>query len=406
MTAIFGRLTNTNCKQFLIFSAVCNNVGTFRFGWEFLIKQNCCNPRIGFGPFLALQPVYSVVPYFYIQNAIPKDISRPEASCYVSAWSRNTLSTQNSWLLANWPQYFLPDPWSLENDWRCRLQNSWAPRMPTNTTLQWYWLSWTYHPSLPRLVCWWTLGITGDQLLYFGALLNNPTGASASWCFLQEAQEDCLGKKQKFAHRFHPIYGPIHTRTAWVSGQGFKGQANFVPFLWLVQKRHLCCKEGGIYLWTLFLCRRSSPHQWHDLEHCCQGFNDSRLVSWISWIQCCKFTVFIDKTNGLLILFSQMPLCSPFPGYLSVLVMDNVQIHHGEGVIALANQFHMCFLLSFFCSFKFMAYTQKSVLGFYRPTHQTWIQSKKLSQRSKHSFNGTICSSQSKMMRWFLIWWR
>lgn len=34
-----------------------------------------------------------------------------------------------------------------------------------------------------------------------------------------------------------------------------------------------------------------------------------------------------------------MPLCSPFPGYLSVLVMDNAQIHHGEGTLELAEQF-------------------------------------------------------------------
>ncbi|KAF8799508.1 hypothetical protein BYT27DRAFT_7030608, partial [Phlegmacium glaucopus] len=27
-----------------------------------------------------------------------------------------------------------------------------------------------------------------------------------------------------------------------------------------------------------------------------------------------------------------LPLCSPFPGKLSVLVMDNARIHHGAGV--------------------------------------------------------------------------
>jgi hypothetical protein len=28
-------------------------------------------------------------------------------------------------------------------------------------------------------------------------------------------------------------------------------------------------------------------------------------------------------------------MCSPYPGYLSVLVMDNAKIHHGEGVVEL-----------------------------------------------------------------------
>ncbi|PPQ82244.1 hypothetical protein CVT24_012928 [Panaeolus cyanescens] len=36
---------------------------------------------------------------------------------------------------------------------------------------------------------------------------------------------------------------------------------------------------------------------------------------------------------------SVMPLCAPFPGILSVLVMDNAKIHHGEGILDLAEQF-------------------------------------------------------------------
>ncbi|PPR04773.1 hypothetical protein CVT24_007089, partial [Panaeolus cyanescens] len=37
--------------------------------------------------------------------------------------------------------------------------------------------------------------------------------------------------------------------------------------------------------------------------------------------------------------FSVMPLCSPFPGPLSVLVMDNARIHHGEEILELAHRF-------------------------------------------------------------------
>jgi transposase len=36
-----------------------------------------------------------------------------------------------------------------------------------------------------------------------------------------------------------------------------------------------------------------------------------------------------------------MPLSSPFPGYLSMLVMDNARIHHGEGILELAERFRM-----------------------------------------------------------------
>ena len=34
-----------------------------------------------------------------------------------------------------------------------------------------------------------------------------------------------------------------------------------------------------------------------------------------------------------------MPLCSPFPGPLSVLVMDNAKIHHGAEILELAERF-------------------------------------------------------------------
>jgi hypothetical protein len=34
-----------------------------------------------------------------------------------------------------------------------------------------------------------------------------------------------------------------------------------------------------------------------------------------------------------------MPLCSPFPGPLSVLIMDNACIHHGDEILELADQY-------------------------------------------------------------------
>ena len=52
----------------------------------------------------------------------------------------------------------------------------------------------------------------------------------------------------------------------------------------------------------------------------------------------------------------QMPLCTPFPGYLSVLVMDNARIHHGEGIIELAERFRM----QFYIYFKYLHFTHYS----------------------------------------------
>jgi len=34
-----------------------------------------------------------------------------------------------------------------------------------------------------------------------------------------------------------------------------------------------------------------------------------------------------------------MLLCTPFPGYLSVLVMDNARIHDGKAILELAERF-------------------------------------------------------------------
>ena len=40
-----------------------------------------------------------------------------------------------------------------------------------------------------------------------------------------------------------------------------------------------------------------------------------------------------------LIYLLQMPMCSAYPGPLSVLVMDNVKIRHGDAILKLADQF-------------------------------------------------------------------
>lgn len=37
-----------------------------------------------------------------------------------------------------------------------------------------------------------------------------------------------------------------------------------------------------------------------------------------------------------------MPICSAYPGPLSVLVMDNAKIHHGNDILELADRFGKC----------------------------------------------------------------
>ncbi|KAJ6505673.1 hypothetical protein C8R47DRAFT_967791 [Mycena vitilis] len=47
-------------------------------------------------------------------------------------------------------------------------------------------------------------------------------------------------------------------------------------------------------------------------------------------------------------LLSQLPLCSPFPGPLSVLVMDNARIHHGAEILELCDRFGIVFAVAKF----------------------------------------------------------
>ncbi len=41
-------------------------------------------------------------------------------------------------------------------------------------------------------------------------------------------------------------------------------------------------------------------------------------------------------------------MCSAFPGPLSVLVMDNARIHHGEGILELVDRFRLYHTFHFF----------------------------------------------------------
>ena len=47
-----------------------------------------------------------------------------------------------------------------------------------------------------------------------------------------------------------------------------------------------------------------------------------------------------------LINYAKMLSCFPFPGYLSVLIIDNACIHHSKGILDLADRFHLFSYLS------------------------------------------------------------
>ncbi len=53
-----------------------------------------------------------------------------------------------------------------------------------------------------------------------------------------------------------------------------------------------------------------------------------------------------------------MPLTTPFPGVLSVLVMDNARIHHGEEIMEMADRFGEFLIHSWTSSSKYCALYQ------------------------------------------------
>ena len=102
-----------------------------------------------------------------------------------------------------------------------------------------------------------------------------------------------------------------------------------------------------------------------------------------------------------------MPLCSPYPSPLSVLVMDNAKIHHGDEILELADQFGVSlapktlFLILILC--------QVSALSTYHHTCETSTLLKRHSQRSRPSSTITMTYSRLlKMMGFCMIcmrWW-
>ena len=97
-----------------------------------------------------------------------------------------------------------------------------------------------------------------------------------------------------------------------------------------------------------------------------------------------------------------MPLCSPFPGYLSVLVMDNARIHHGDQILELADRFRWLFIHILLPTMADPLVSQRFESSFFLLIHQTSTQLRKPSPRSKHLSGDTDLFSLKKVTVWCL----
>ena len=109
--------------------------------------------------------------------------------------------------------------------------------------------------------------------------------------------------------------------------------------------------------------------RWHDIQRCGWRINDLDIVPWVSWVFCGSFLQLASFCLKRL-TYKQMPLCSFFPGPLSVLVMDNACIHHGAGILELAECFSMNISI-----FIFILHRYHGLIIMYMIRYLNWIPS-------------------------------
>jgi hypothetical protein len=59
----------------------------------------------------------------------------------------------------------------------------------------------------------------------------------------------------------------------------------------------------------------------------------------LEWLEYNVVSLPILTIHQITQILAQLPKCSPFPGPLSILVMDNAKIHHGADVLELCEHF-------------------------------------------------------------------
>jgi len=109
-------------------------------------------------------------------------------------------------------------------------------------------------------------------------------------------------------------------------------------------------------------------------------------MGWLSAIFAESSVTSLTSMGHLLVLnSSQLPLCSPFPGPLSVLVIDNTRIHHGNEIIELLSQYGMLDFLTAIID----PPLQVSISYFSPLILLTSIPLRRHFRRSKHGFDAT-----------------
>jgi hypothetical protein len=102
--------------------------------------------------------------------------------------------------------------------------------------------------------------------------------------------------------------------------------------LWLIKEGNLCHSEGGFWERKEVFCRGVILNTVVDRSMTKAGF-----LEYLEHYIVCSTSIFPESDLDL----HQLPLCSSFPGKLSVLCFNNACIHREEEILELSAHFDM-----------------------------------------------------------------
>ena len=170
----------------------------------------------------------------------------------------------------------------------------------------------------------------------------------------------------------------------------------------MIKERNKGIKTAGLYLRTMDHHHRAALNGWVGCWNCSWGFNNKGNVYGISQVYSgvfCQFLLY-NMYSDHCTAFKMHSIQYSDP--LSVLIMDNVKIHHGEEILALVDHFGKT-IISYW-HFLHSILWQVFASSTFHHIPQISIPSKKHSQKLSTGFASIRSTTvQSKAMALYLI---